>query len=118
MLVLAGTTPDGWLPPTGTSRLWVAGLGQGTLTAMEHQTPAEEMPSLYRAVLDTVWRLERAGQREAALKIRQRAVSTYSTRWDDHGRRELVRINRDALRRLANRRPGLGFSFEASTESM
>lgn len=76
------------------------------------------MPSLYRAVLDTVWRLERAGQRDEALAIRQRAVTTYATRWDEGGRRELERINRDALKRLAHRRPVLGFSFEASAESM
>lgn len=83
---------------------------------MEHQTPAEEMPTLYRAVLDTVWRLERAGQRDTALAIRRRAVATYSTRWDDRGRHELEQINRDALRRLAQRRPVPGFALETSSE--
>ena len=76
------------------------------------------MPGLYRAVLDTVWRLERAGEREAALTIRQRAVRTYSTRWDEGGRKELLRINRDALRHLANRRPSPGFALEATTEAL
>jgi hypothetical protein len=83
---------------------------------MEQQPPSEQMPELYRAVLDTVWRLERAGERSAALDIRRRAVNTYSTRWDDGGRRELVRINRDAMRRLAQRRPDGAFSLEASIE--
>jgi hypothetical protein len=85
---------------------------------MEHQTPAQDMPGLYRAVLDTVWRLERAGEREAALTIRQRAVRTYSTRWDEGGRKELLRINRDALRQLANSRPSPGFALGATTEAL
>jgi len=85
---------------------------------MEHQTPAEEMPSLYRAVLDTVWRLERIGEREAALVYRQRAVKVYATHWDDRGKRDLVRINRDALRRLADCRPGVGVALEARTEAL
>ncbi|MHB8958236.1 MAG: hypothetical protein ACYDAN_01245 [Candidatus Limnocylindrales bacterium] len=83
---------------------------------MERQTPTADMPELYRAVLDTVFRLERIGEREAALVIRRRAVNTYSTRWDDGGRRELTRINRDAIRRLAQRRPDSAFSLETSTE--
>jgi hypothetical protein len=83
---------------------------------MEHQTPAVDMPELYRAVLDTVFRLERIGERDTALAIRRRAVNTYSTRWDEGGRRELARINRDAMRRLAQRRPENAFSLEASTE--
>ncbi len=83
---------------------------------MEHQTPNADMPELYRTVLDTVFRLERIGEREAALVIRRRAVNTYSTRWDDGGRRELTRINRDAMRRLAQRRPGSAVSLETSTE--
>ena len=84
---------------------------------MDHQTPSEEMPSLYRAVLDTVWRLERIGERDFALTIRRRAVDTYATHWDERGRRDLVKINREALKRLAISRPGSGFAFETSTEA-
>ena len=84
---------------------------------MDHQTPSEEMPSLYRAVLDTVWRLERMGERDFALTIRRRAVHTYGTRWDEGGQRDLARLNRDALKRLATSRPSSGFAFEASTEA-
>ena len=83
---------------------------------MDHQTPAEEMPTLYRAVLDTVWRLERLGEREYALDVRRKAVNTYATRWDEGGQRDLHKINRDALRRLANTRRAAGFSLEASAE--
>jgi hypothetical protein len=81
---------------------------------MDNQTPAEEMPSLYRAVLDTVWRLERIGERDAALVFRRRAVKVYATRWDDGGRRELVRINRDALRRLAESARARAIALEAA----
>jgi hypothetical protein len=84
---------------------------------MDHQTPSEEMPSLYRAVLDTVWRLERMGERDFALTIRRRAVTTYATHWDARGRRDLTKINREALKRLATSRPVSGFAFEASTEA-
>jgi len=85
---------------------------------MDQQTPAEEMPSLYRAVLDTVWRLERRGDRDFALDVRRRAVTTYATRWDDGGRKELMKINRDALKRLAVSQPAAGFAFEATTEAL
>ncbi len=84
---------------------------------MENQTPAETMPTLYRAVLDTVWRLERVGDREFALEIRRRAVKTYATRWDEGGQRDLAQTNREALDRLATSRPAAGFSFEAHAET-
>jgi hypothetical protein len=81
---------------------------------MDHQTPSEEMPGLYRAVLDTVWRLERLGEREFALEIRRRAVLTYSTRWDEGGQKALGKINREALKRLANTKSPAGVALEAS----
>ena len=81
---------------------------------MDHQTPSEEMPTLYRAVLDTVWRLERLGERSVAFEIRRRALNTYSTRWDEGGQKELAKINRDALRRLAASKPAAGFAFETN----
>ncbi len=81
---------------------------------MDHQTPAEEMPSLYRAVLDTVWRLERIGEREVALAYRRRAVHVYATRWDDGGRRELAKINREATRDLAKSSRSSSLPLEAA----
>ncbi len=68
---------------------------------MDDRPAAEELPGLYRAVLDTVGRLEHIGEREFAWKIRRDALHTYSTRWDDRGRRSLERLNVDAQRRLA-----------------
>ena len=72
---------------------------------MDEHIPAEELPSLYRAVLDAVARLERAGERSFAFGVRQKALRTYSTRWDEGGRRALIRLERDAQARLeASRR--------------
>ncbi len=67
------------------------------------QTPAEVLPSLYREVLETVSRLERAGQRNAAWEIRRKALVAYSTHWDSQGRRALERLNRDARQLLASK---------------
>jgi hypothetical protein len=82
---------------------------------MDDQLAPGELPALYRAVLDTVARLERIGERQAAFDIRARALRTYSTRWDQRGRRELVRINRDAQRRLAMS-PRAAMALAASPE--
>ena len=67
---------------------------------MDQHIPAEELPTLYRAVLETVARLERAGERAFAWEIRQKAVRTYSTQWNASGRRTLLRLDRDAQARL------------------
>ena len=68
---------------------------------MDDRTPAEALPQLYRAVLDNVVRLEHAGEREAAWRIRRDALRAYSTRWDERGRKSLERLNRDAQGRLS-----------------
>lgn len=68
---------------------------------MHSQNPAEVLPGLYRAVLEAVSRLERAGERQAAYEIRYRALRTYSTRWDEAGRRTLAKLEREAQARLA-----------------
>ena len=75
---------------------------------MDEHTPAEELPTLYRAVLETVARLERAGEREFAWEIRQKAARTYSTHWDERGRRTLLRLDRDAQARLETTRHAIG----------
>ena len=67
---------------------------------MDDHIPAEELPALYRAVLETVARLERAGDRAYAFSVRQKALRTYSTKWDERGRRALARLDRDAQVRL------------------
>jgi len=68
------------------------------------RNPADDLPDLYRKVLDALARLEAAGDRTAAYDLRLRAHRTYATRWDEGGRRALHRIARDAEARLASGR--------------
>jgi hypothetical protein len=58
------------------------------------RSPAEELPALYRAILDGVARLEGIGQRREAATVRTRATAIYSTSWDDNGRRRLEQLQR------------------------
>jgi len=67
---------------------------------MDEHIPAEALPTVYRAVLETVARLERAGERPYAWELRRKALKTYSTRWDEGGLRSLERLARDGHARL------------------
>lgn len=83
---------------------------------MDDRTPAEDLPQLYRSVLDVVGRLEHAGQREVAWRIRRDALRTYSTRWDAKGRRCLERLQGEAQAQLdASRRATDPHALSAST---
>ena len=65
---------------------------------METNAPAEELPGLYRAILDRVAELEFAGQRAEAARVRTAATRAYSRAWDDRARRELESLLRRAAR--------------------
>ena len=70
---------------------------------VEELPPAEEFPALYRAILDRVDRLERAGERREAARIRSDAIRVYSESWDATHRRRLDLILRRAERTLESR---------------
>jgi hypothetical protein len=72
------------------------------MRAVENQSPAEELPALYRAVLDGVAELERLGERTQAGRTRAEAVRTYSRSWDAAGRRRLETILRRTERTIAD----------------
>ena len=65
---------------------------------MEQHSPAEELPALYRAILDRIAQLENAGERSEAGRIRFEATRAYSRAWDRRAYRQL-----DALLRRAGR---------------
>jgi hypothetical protein len=56
---------------------------------MEPMSAAEELPALYRALLDRVAQIESEGRRGAAYRLRSDATRIYSKRWDDRARRAL-----------------------------
>jgi hypothetical protein len=58
-------------------------------------TPADDLPGLYRDILDRVAELEGIGERAQAGRIRMAATQAYSDAWDEPGRgRLLVLIGR------------------------
>jgi hypothetical protein len=61
---------------------------------MEPNSAAEELPALYRAVLDRVAEIAASGQRPLANHVRAEAVRIYSRAWDERARRELVALLR------------------------
>jgi hypothetical protein len=63
-------------------------------------SPAEQLPAIYRAVLDSVAELERRGKRFEASRFRSEAIRAYSRAWDIRGRRRLESILRRAQRAL------------------
>jgi hypothetical protein len=59
------------------------------VSTMEPTSPAEELPALYRALLDRVAQIESEGRRAAAYRLRSEATRIYSRSWDDRARRAL-----------------------------
>jgi hypothetical protein len=59
---------------------------------MDPNSLAEELPSLYRAILDRVAELEAAGHRTEAARMRSSATQIYSRAWDDRARRRLTAL--------------------------
>ncbi len=55
-------------------------------------TPADDLPGLYRAILDRVAQLERIGERVEAGRIRMSATAAYSEAWNEPGRTRLLSL--------------------------
>jgi hypothetical protein len=68
------------------------------VTTMEQNSPAEELPALYRAILDRVAELETEGARLEAARMRATATRVYSRAWDERARRDLESLLRHAAR--------------------
>jgi hypothetical protein len=63
-------------------------------------TPIEDLPALYRAILDAVAELERRGGRAEAARIRSDATAAYSRSWDEVSRRRLDQLHLRARRSI------------------
>lgn len=63
-------------------------------------TLAEDLPEIYRAILDRVADLERIGARRDAGRIRAAATRAYSDAWDEGARRNLLGLLARARRNL------------------
>jgi len=61
---------------------------------METNSASEELPALYRAVLDRVAEIAASGRRSLANEVRAEAIRIYSRAWDERARRELVSLLR------------------------
>ena len=62
---------------------------------------AEDLPELYRAILDRIGQLERIGERHEAGSIRLAATEAYSVAWDEGARIRLLSLLARADRVLA-----------------
>jgi hypothetical protein len=71
---------------------------------VEILSPAEELPALYRAVLDGVAALEGLGERREAARVRSEVIRAYSRSWDARGRRRLEVILERAEKAIAHTR--------------
>jgi hypothetical protein len=64
---------------------------------MEPNAAAEELPALYRAVLDRIAELSAGGDRRTANQVRAEAIRIYARAWDARAYRELQALLRRNL---------------------
>jgi hypothetical protein len=72
---------------------------------MDHKAAAEELPGLYRAILDRIAQIDAAGHRSLAYRIRTDATRIYSRAWDDRARRGLESLLRETADKTTPQRP-------------
>jgi hypothetical protein len=74
-------------------------------------TPAEDLPGLYRTILERVADLEHIGERTEAGRIRMSATAAYSGAWDEGGRNRLVGLIARADRVISGRAQPRGWAM-------
>lgn len=83
----------------------------GNLVAEPASTPAEDLPGLYRLILERIAALEQSGERTEAGRIRVSATTAYSGAWDEAGRSRLIALIARADRALSGREQPRGWSM-------
>ena len=78
-------------------------------------TPAEELPGLYRAILERVAELELIGERPEAGRIRMLATDAYSNAWDENGRNRLLALLGRADRSISGHDHPRGWTLRRRT---
>ena len=66
--------------------------------------PPDELPALYRTILDLVVELERCDGGPEAHRIRAEALAAYGGAWDGSHQRRLQQLETRLLRSIAHRR--------------
>ena len=74
---------------------------QAVIVEPAAHTPADELPGLYRDILDRVAALEGIGERAQAGRIRMAATQAYSEAWNETGRGRLLGLIGRADRMIA-----------------
>lgn len=64
---------------------------------MDQKSAAEELPALYRAVLDRIAQIDAAGHRADGYRLRTEATRIYSRAWDERARRALEELLRQTM---------------------
>lgn len=78
-------------------------LASGSAAIDAAPNPAEDLPGLYRTVLDRIATLDLMGSRVEAGRIRLAATAAYSGAWNDAGRTRLVSLIGRADRTIGGR---------------
>lgn len=81
---------------------------------MEPKSAAEDLPELYRALLDRIAQIDAAGHRTLGYRIRAEATRIYSRAWDDRARRGLQELLRQTAEKGSVRRQPLRGSHRRS----
>jgi ribosomal protein S6 len=81
---------------------------------MDPKTAAEELPELYRALLDRIAQIDATGHRRLAYRIREKATRIYSRAWDDRARRGLEELLRQSAEKGSAQRQPLRGSHQRS----